>query len=51
MYSEKDGVINARFSCKIKKERFSPQLYQGLKDFFNAVVTAETKDVIALKKV
>lgn len=51
VYSENNGIVNIRYNLKITKERFSPDLYEGLKDFFAQVLTVQTKDVIALKKV
>jgi hypothetical protein len=51
VYSETNGVINIRLSIKILKERFSPNDYNSLKDFFDKIITVQAKDLITLKKI
>ncbi|MEM7187482.1 MAG: transglutaminase domain-containing protein, partial [Bacteroidota bacterium] len=51
VYSEANGVINIRLNLKITKDRFAPAYYQGLKDFFSQLITLQSKDIIALKRV
>ncbi len=50
LYSYSNGKINLRFNFKLNSYRFSPDEYQGLKEFFNQVIDVLTKETIVLKK-
>lgn len=51
VYSVTDGKINVRFNLKLNHSRFGPEAYQSLQEFFNAIVTMQSKEAIVLKKI
>ncbi len=51
VYGTTGGKISIRFSLKLNQHYFTPEKYKSLKEFFNAVVTMQNKELIVLEKV
>jgi hypothetical protein len=51
VYGTTNGKLSIRFSLKLNHHYFTPQKYKSLKEFFNAVVKMQNKEVVVLEKV
>ncbi|MAZ73952.1 MAG: hypothetical protein CMC70_12485 [Flavobacteriaceae bacterium] len=50
VYGTTGGKLSIRFSFKLNQHYFTPEKYNSLKEFFNAVVTMQNKEMIVLEK-
>ncbi|RDK83254.1 DUF3857 domain-containing protein [Marinirhabdus gelatinilytica] len=51
VYGATGGKLSIRFSLKVNEYYFTPEKYQSLKEFFDAVVTKQNKEVVVLEKI
>lgn len=51
IYGTTGGKLSIRFSFKLNQHYFTPEKYKSLKEFFNTVVTMQSKEVVVLEKV
>ncbi len=50
VYSDTNGKVGLRFTLKLNDHRFGPEAYISLKEFFDKMITLQTKEPIILEK-
>ena len=50
VYGTTGGKLSVRFNFKLNSYHFTSEKYEALKEFFNTVVTLQSKEVIVLEK-